>query len=152
MFKKSLICLVVFAVAVTPLQASAEELEGKVTALSLNEKAPYTGVLLDPIAASKMIVDQKYLRAEIELELTKNFQQELADKRLSFDLLKVNYDSLRKIHEETMVLKNEQIADLNLLLKEEVSSNSNNWKVIGGMTVGILMSVAVFYASVEITK
>ncbi len=152
MFKKSLICFVVFAVAVIPLQASAEQLEGKVTALSLNERAPYTGVLLDPIAASKMIVDQKYLRVEIELELTKNFQQELADKRLSFDLLKVNYDSLRKIHEETMILKNEQIADLNILLKEEVSNSSNNWEVVGGMTVGILMSVAVFYASVEITK
>tara|TARA_R110000824_G_scaffold79545_1_gene200335 strand:- start:224 stop:682 length:459 start_codon:yes stop_codon:yes gene_type:complete len=152
MFKKSLICFVVFAVAAIPLQASAEQLEGKVTALSLNERAPYTGVLLDPIAASKMIVDQKYLRVEIELELTKNFQQELADKRLSFDLLKVNYDSLRKIHEETMILKNEQIADLNILLKEEVSNSSNNWEVVGGMTVGILMSVAVFYASVEITK
>ena len=79
-------------------------------------------------------------------------QQELADKRLSFDLLKVNYDSLKTIHEETLALKNEQINDLNLLLKEEMSNNNSNWRVIGGMTAGIILSVAVFYASVEIVK
>ena len=86
------------------------------------------------------------------MELTKSFQQELADKRLSFDLLKVNYDSLKTIHDETMALKNEQIKDLNLLLKEEMSNNNSIWKVIGGMTVGIVLSVAVFYASVEIAR
>ena len=152
MFKKNLVCFIIFAIVLSPLPAFAEQLEGKVAALSLDERAPFAGVLLDPIAASKMIVDQKYLRAEIELELTKSFQQELADKRLSFDLLKVNYDSLKKIHEETLALKDEQIVDLNLLLKEEMSNNNSNWKVIGGMTVGIILSVAVFYASVEIVK
>ena len=76
----------------------------------------------------------------------------MADKRLSFDLLKVNYDSLKTIHEETLALKNEQINDLNLLLKEEMSNNNSNWRVIGGMTAGIILSVAVFYASVEIVK
>jgi hypothetical protein len=152
MFKKSLVCFIVLLVILAPSQAFAEQLEGKVTALSLDESAPFAGVLLDPIAASKMIVDQKYLRAEIELQLTKSFQQELADKRLSFDLLKVNYDSLKKVHEETLALKNEQIVDLNLLLKEEMSNNNSNWRVFGGVAVGIILSVAVFYASVEIVK
>ena len=54
---------------IIPSISIASELEGKVTSLSLNEKAPYAGVLLDPIAASKMIVDQKYTKAEIELTL-----------------------------------------------------------------------------------
>ena len=152
MFKKSLVYFITLMVVLTPLHALANQLEGKVSALSLNEKAPYAGVLLDPIAASKMIVDQKYLRLEIELELTKRFQQELADKRLSFDLLKVNYDSLKKIHEDILILKNQQIKDLNLLLKEEVSNNNNSWSVAGGIVAGVLMSIAVFYASVEIVK
>ena len=46
----------------------------------------------------------------------------------------------------------DQIKDLNLLLKEEMSNNNSIWKVIGGMTVGIVLSVAVFYASVEIAR
>lgn len=152
MIKQILACTLALVLVMLPVQASADELQGKVTSLSIGESAPYAGVLLDSIAASKMIVDQKYLRAEIELELTKSFQQDLADKRLAFDLLKVNYDSLKTIHEETLALKNEQIKDLNLLLKEEMSNNNSNWKVIGGMTAGIILSVAVFYASVEIAK
>tara|TARA_R110002051_G_scaffold286204_1_gene348650 strand:+ start:387 stop:809 length:423 start_codon:yes stop_codon:yes gene_type:complete len=135
-----------------PFQVQAQELEGQVTALSLNEKAPFSGVLLDPIAAAKMIVNQKYLRAEIELELRKEFQKELSDKRLSFDLLKVDYDSLKKIYEETLLIKNEQINDLSIFLEKEISNDNNHWFTFGGMIAGIVLSVAVFYASVEIAK
>ena len=99
-----------------------------------------------------MIVDQKYLRMEIELELRKEFQKDLADKRMAYDLLRIDYDSLKKIHEETIKIKEQQINDLNLMLKEEMKPNHTEWWVLGGVTIGILLSVAVFYASVEIAK
>ena len=70
MFKKILACFISALIILLPFEVNAEELEGKVTSLSLNEKAPYAGVLLDPIAASKMIIDQRYLRLEIELQTT----------------------------------------------------------------------------------
>ena len=137
---------------IIPSEAVANELEGKVTSISLNEEAPYAGVLLDPIAASKMIVNQKYLRAEIELGLRKEFQQELASKRLAFDLLKVEYDSLQKIHKEITLLRDQQINDLNLLLKEEMGNDYTEWWIMGGVAIGIFLSVAVLYASVEVVK
>ena len=152
MCKKLLVSFIIFMFVLVPIQAQAQELEGQVTALSLNEKAPFSGVLLDPIAAAKMIVNQKYLRAEIELELRKEFQKELSDKRLSFDLLKVDYDSLKKIYEETLLMKNEQINDLSIFLEKEISNDNNHWFTFGGMIAGIVLSVAVFYASVEIAK
>ena len=152
MCKRFLVSFIMFMFVLVPIQVQAQELEGQVTALSLNEKAPFSGVLLDPIAASKMIVNQKYLRAEIELELRKEFQKELSDKRLSFDLLKVDYDSLKKIHEETLLIKNEQINDLSIFLEKEISNDNNHWFTFGGMMAGIVLSVAVFYASVEIAK
>lgn len=105
MFKRFIVGFVIFTFVMVPTQVQAQELEGQVTSLAFNEKAPYSGVLLDPIAASKMIINQKYLRAEIELELRKEFQEELSGKRLSHDLLKVDYDSLKKIYEETLSLK-----------------------------------------------
>jgi hypothetical protein len=136
-----------------PLQVKAEELQGTVTSLSFNEKAPYAGILLDPIAASKMIVDKKYLRIEIELELRKEFQQDLAEKNMAYSLLKVDYDSLKTIHEQTLLVKEKQINDLNLLLKEEMSKEDHTeWWVFGGVAIGILLSLGVFYASVEIAK
>lgn len=152
MFKKILACFISALIILIPFEANAEELEGKVTSISLNEKAPYSGILLDSIAASKMVIDQKYLKFEIELQLIKEFQQDLANKRLAFDLLKVEYDSLRKIHESTLSLRDQQINDLNLLLKEEMSDDYTEWWVIGGVALGIVLSVAVFYASVEVVK
>ena len=152
MCKKLLVSFIIFMFVLVPIQVQAQELEGQVTALSSGEKAPYSGVLLDPIAASKMIVNQKYLRVEIELELRKEFQKELSDKRLAYDLLKVDYDVIKKVGEKVLLLKNKQIIDLNLLLKEEMSSNSSNWRTLGGVLTGIILSVAVFYASVEIVK
>ena len=55
MFKKIVACLISALIVLVPLEASAEEIEGKVTSLSLDEKAPYAGILLDPIAAAKMV-------------------------------------------------------------------------------------------------
>ena len=152
MFKKILACFVSALIVLIPFEANAEEIEGKVTSISLGEEAPYAGVLLDPIAASKMVVDQKYLKSEIELQLRKEFQQDLASKRLAFDLLKVEYDSLKKIHSSTILLRDRQINDLNILLKEEMSDDYTEWWVIGGVALGIVLSVAVFYASVEVVK
>jgi hypothetical protein len=152
MFKKILACFVSALIVLIPFEANAEEIEGKVTSISLGEEAPYAGVLLDPIAASKMVVDQKYLKSEIELQLRKEFQQDLASKRLAFDLLKVEYDSLKKIHSSTILLRDRQINDLNILLKEEMSDDYTEWWVIGGVALGIVLSVAVFYASVEVAR
>jgi hypothetical protein len=152
MFKKVLASFISILLVLVPLQAQAQELEGKVSSIELGDPAPYAGVLLDQIAASKLIVDQKYLKTEIELNLRKEFQKELADKRLAFDLLKVEYNSLSKIHEETLSLKNQQINDLNGLLKEEISDKHTEWWALGGVITGIVLSVAVFYASVEVVK
>ena len=131
MCKKLLVSFIIFMFVLVPIQVQAQELEGQVTALSLNEKAPFSGVLLDPIAAAKMIVNQKYLRAEIELELRKEYQKELSGKRLSFDLLKVDYDSLKKIYEETLLIKNEQINDLSIFVEKEISNDNNHWFAFG---------------------
>ena len=152
MFKKILACFVSALIILIPFEANANDLEGKVTSISLGEEAPYAGILLDSIAASKMVIDQKYLKFEIELQLRKEFQQDLANKRLAFDLLKVEYDSLKKIHEGTLSLRDKQINDLNMLLKEEMSDDYAEWWVIGGVALGIILSVAAFYASVEVVK
>jgi len=152
MFKKALVYFISALIILGPGQVHAEEIEGKVTSLSLNEAAPYAGVLLDPIAASKMLVDQKYLKMEIELELRKEFQKELSDKRLAFDLLQTEYDALKKIHEETSLLKDQQINNLNEFLKEEMGDDHAEWWVATGLGLGIVLSIAVFYASVEVVK
>ena len=153
MIKKIISCLVALAMFLLPIQAKAQELQGTVTSLTIGEEAPYAGILLDPVAASKMLVDKKYLRIEIELELRKEFQKDLAERTVAFDLLKVNYDSLTKIHETTLIVKEKQIKELNIFLKEEMRKEDHTeWWIFGGVAAGILLSLGVFYASVEIAK
>ena len=126
--------------------------EGRVTNLEKNSRAPYTGILLDSIAASRMLVDQKYLRLEIELNIRKEFQKDLASKRLAYDLLKVEHDSLQKYHASSIALKDQHITNLNNMLKQEMGSRHTHWWVIGGVVLGIALSISVFYASIEVAK
>ena len=151
--KNLISCFLIFLVITTPTQVLAEDLEGTVTSLTIDEPAPYAGILLDPIAASKMLIDKKYLKIEAELELRKEFQKDLAEKSMALDLLKVDFNSLKKVHEETLILKEKQINDLNLLLKQEMAKEDHTeWWIIGGVAIGIILSLGVFYASVEIAK
>ena len=71
MFFKFLSTFVAIALTLAPLSAHAVTpplpLQGKVTSILKDAKAPYSGILLDPLAASKMLVDQKFIRLEVEL-------------------------------------------------------------------------------------
>jgi len=151
---KAISIFICFLMVLIPAVAHADEvvLDGKVTSILQGESAPYTGVLLDPVASSKMLVDNKYVKLELELQLRKEFAKELAEKRLAYDLLKVEYDSLKKIHDETIKIKEEQISMLNQTLKEEISGDYSEWWLAGGVALGIILSVTIFYASVELSK
>jgi len=153
MIRKTISCFLALALFLLPIHVKAEELQGTVTSLAIDDPAPYAGVLLDPIAASKMLVDKKYLRIEIELELRKEFQKNLAEKSMALDLLTVDHNSLKSVHQQTLSVKEKQINDLNLLLKEEMNKEDHaEWWILGGVAIGIVLSLGVFYASVEIAK
>ena len=151
---KSLSVFLSFLLVILPIYAHAEPLtpDGRVTNLEKNGKAPYAGILLDPIAASKMLIDQKYLKLEVELTLRKQFHQDLSSKRLAYDLLKVEHDSLLNYHTNSIKLKDQHIANLDQMLKDEIGSQYTHWWVVGGVALGIILSIGVFYASIEIAK
>ena len=152
MYKSLVSIFLAFCISFLPFHAHATTgLEGKVTSLMKGQKAPYAGILLDQISASKMLVDKKYLKIELELSLRKEMATKMASKDLAFDLLKAEHDSLKKYHLEVLKLKEKQIGDLNMMMKDSSGSNAH-WWVLGGVVVGIAMSVLVFYASVEVVK
>ena len=154
MLSKILVLLISIQLIVLPVAARADTgtTTGRVTNLQKGQKAPYAGVLLDPVAASKMIVNERFIRLETELRLRKEFSLDLSRKALAFDLLKTEHDALRNIHLQTLKIKEKQIADLNTLLRKQASSDNTEWWLAGGVVVGIVLSIAVFYASVEVAK
>lgn len=150
-FLKSLSVIICFLLVIMPTQVHAEEPKGKVTSIVKGQKAPYSGVLLDSIAGAKMLVDKKYIKLEVELQIRKELAVELSSKNLAYDLLRAEHDVLRKFHLSSVKLKEEQIAQLQMALKDS-SRDYSHWWMLGGVTIGILLSVAVFYASVQVTK
>ena len=151
-FLSIMLCFLLILIPTT-VKSQDLSLNGQVSSLKIGQKAPYAGILLDPVAAAKMIVDKKYIQIELELSLRKEFAKQLADKRLAFDLLKVEHDSLKKIHVETVKLRDKQISSLETALKNEMGKGDNReWWLAGGVLIGIALSIAVFYASVEVVN
>lgn len=152
-FLKILTVLLSLQLVTLPVTAKADVSPlGKVVDLKKGEKAPYTGILLDPVAASKMLVNEKYIRIETELRLRKELSLDISKKALAFDLLQTEYDSLKQIHVGTLKIKEQQIVDLNELVRKQASSDHSQWWLAGGVVIGIALSIAVFYASVEVAK
>ena len=155
MFSKILAVIITVLIVLTPVQAAGQEvvsLQGKVTAISKGQEAPYAGTLLDEIASAKMIADKKYAALELELKLRKEFAKDFADKKMSYDILKSDFDSLQKTHTALMEIKEKQITNLNELLKEEMGPDYSSLWFAGGILVGIIVSVSIFFAATEIKK
>ena len=155
MFSKILAVIIMVLIVLTPVQVAGQEvasLQGKVTAISKGQEAPYAGTLLDEIASAKMIADKKYAALELELKLRKEFAKEFADKKMSYDILKSDFDSLQKTHTALMEIKEKQITNLNELLEEEMGPDYSSLWFAGGIVIGIVVSVAIFFAATEIKQ
>jgi len=152
MFKKCFTIFLTICFVCMSTTVAAEELvneEGKVTSISLGEEAPFSGILLDSIAGAKFIAKSKYSAIEIELRLKKDFQVQLATKQLAINLLQVQHDTLRNTHEQLMVQKENEIIQLNEIVKDEIDDHSH-WWFAGGIVAGVLLSIGIFYAAVEV--
>ena len=118
--------------------------KGKITGLSKGEHAPYTGVLLDNIAAAKIFSDKKYFEEQWELKLQYELGKQKARLDLTIQSQKVSLDSLQEKHTTLMKLKDDEIKRLSDLAagKEDYTT----WWAVGGVIVGIGLTIAVVYA------
>ena len=118
--------------------------KGKITGLSKGEHAPYTGVLLDNIAAAKVFSDKKYLEEQFELKLQYELGKQKARLDLTIQSQKASLDSLQEKHTTLMKLKDDEIKRLSDLAagKEDYTT----WWAVGGVIVGIGLTIAVVYA------
>ena len=75
----------------------------------------------------------------------------MSDTTLNLELIKADYEALKKIHTDTLALRDQEIKDLNNALKEEMEDYSHAW-FAGGMVIGILVSIGIFFAAAEAGK
>ena len=120
--------------------------EGDYLVLKKGEKSPYDGYLFDTNALIKIMVSKS-------LEL----QQLKINKDSEIKQLNIELDSLKKQNElEKKLLK--EVNDSIIKIKEErirILEDGFKWqdfKLFGAMLLGIGLSVAIFFAAVQIQK
>lgn len=119
---------------------------GDYESMEKGEKAPYDGLLFTNEAIIKIITN-KHLELD-KLKLDKD--TEIKKIQLDLDILKKQHDLETKItkdlNDNLLKLKQDRIDSL---------ENSKKWddvKLFGALGLGIVLSVSIFYAAVQVTK
>ena len=146
MWNKILALFVCFCLVYTPVCFAEEPAlpKGKITGLSKGEHAPYTGVLLDNIAAARVFSNKKYFEEQWQLKLQYELGKQKARLDLTIQSQKASLDALQEKHTTLMKIKDDEIKRLSDLAtgKEDYTT----WWTVGGVLVGIGLTIAVVYA------
>lgn len=149
--RKTICVLMTFIMIIIPVAVQAQEIEGQLTPVEAGQPAPYSGILLDIPAAVKINTDKKYSMLEYELKLDLETKKLIAQHELQLGSLQASFDSLGDRHKSLMTIKDQEIGRLQDLVKDD-PNDYTMWWFAGGTVMGILLSVAVFYAAVETSK
>jgi len=115
---------------------------GQISPMKKGQKAPFNGVLLDAEAVARLMVDQKEAENKCKIETDK--QVETAKAKLELDLanMRASRDALKKELEVRVDLKNEHIEFLEKQsIKNAKKVNNGKWWLVGGIAVGIALTV-----------
>jgi hypothetical protein len=115
---------------------------GKISPLVQGQKAPFDGVLLDAAAAAKLMVDQQTASQKCEIEIEKEVATEKAKLQLDLENTRAAKEALEKELDVRISLKNEHIEFLEKeAQKNEKKANNGKWWLIGGMAIGIALTI-----------
>jgi hypothetical protein len=147
MWNKITSIILVLSMILMPIVVSAAPpvpTGGKITGLRYGQKAPYTGVLLNSIAAANLLTDKDYSDDQWQLKLEYELAKQSAQLNLTIESQKISYNFLQEKHITLINLKNDEIERLSKIVSNK-GDYSTFWAV-GGILVGIGLSIAVVYA------
>jgi len=125
--------------------------QGVITEIQKGSPAPFTGVLMDPAAAAKVLTDQKYTAEECRIEMDREL--ELLRAKLELDL-KITNAKLAGSQErlaQILQIKNEEIGRLQQLALDR-PNDYTLWWLTGGVVGGIVLTVSIFVVAMETSK
>ena len=125
--------------------------EGKYTHLAAGETAPFAGVLFNPTALAELLSDKTYSDEECDLEIEYQVSRARSEMQLQLDSLQISYDALEEKHQLLMEIKNSEINTYREMALDQPNKN-NQWWLVGGVVVGIGLSLGTFYATTNITQ
>ena len=147
---KQILSLILTLTLIFPVYAFAQEIP-KVTDVQEGQPAPFAGTLLNPPAAAQIIADKENTKAECKLQYDYIKQREktkcdllLGNANTSLTAANMKYKTILKIKDDEI----QRLQDIAL----ERSGDYSIWWFVGGTLTGILVSVGVFYAAIEVQR
>ena len=121
----------------------------KIKPMNQGEVAPFAGVLFNSAAIAQTVAEKEYNAEQCRLRVEHIERKEKAKCDLLVATAKVEIDFLKKKYDSILKIKDEEVNRFQKLALERPNKNSH-WSFAGGMVTGIVTSVVIFYAAVEI--
>ena len=149
MWNKILAVLLALFMAAVPTIATADTTplvppRGKITGLRYKQPAPYSGVLLNSVAAASLLADKNLSEKQWELRLKYELAKTTARLQLIIDTQKATHSALQEKHKALLGIKDKEIERLT-----EIAAKKRDYTIYwtaGGIIVGIALTIAVVYA------
>jgi len=118
----------------------------KIVDLEKDEKAPFSGVLLNPTAGAQMLANQKFTEAGCKLKVDFELKKIKAQHDLMMESLKISMNASESKYASLLLIKDEEIDRLSSIALDQPGDYSH-WWAAGGFLVGALVSIGIFYAA-----
>lgn len=136
----TVITLCFYALCTVPTIAYAGEAEQKITTLRRGQPAPYSGTLFNTAAAARLQVDLKFTEESCNIETDRQLGLLRSKLQLDIDLLKAQLDSQQQLHQDVLLIKNDQIKFLENYSLETKWYESNEFWLVTGLVAGIAVT------------
>ena len=123
----------------------------KIKPMNQGETAPFAGVLFNSAAVAQSIAEREYNAEQCRLRIGHIEQKEKIKCDLLVTTVKVEIDFLQKKYDSILKIKDEEANRLQKFALERPNKNSH-WWFAGGIVAGIVTSIAIFYATIEIRE
>ena len=123
----------------------------KVVTLAKNQKAPFAGTLLNPAAVAHTIAEKESVANQCALAKQYVEERGAAKCDLLVKTAETRLESVRLERDSIMGIKDEEIERLRKMALDRPNRH-NHWWFAGGVVAGIVTSITIFFASVEVVK
>tara|TARA_R100000008_G_scaffold47710_4_gene28253 strand:- start:3644 stop:4075 length:432 start_codon:yes stop_codon:yes gene_type:complete len=120
------------------------------TDLQEGDPAPFDGKLFNYEAVSQLIVSRELAEEECDIETQYQLDLQAAQHQLEVERFQIRYDGLQERYDAMNLLKDDEVARLQDLIGEHPNRRSV-WMFAGGVVAGIGTSIAIMYATAELT-
>ncbi len=116
----------------------------KIMGIRKGQAAPFSGVLLNSLAAARIFADKDFSNEECELKIKYNIDLEVARMNLLLESTRTSMDAMTQKYTTIIKIKDDEIQRLSKVAAG--SSDYSKWWFGGGVIIGIGLTIAIVYA------